>query len=85
MFLSAAPTIAPLLRKYIEMKEEAESFLQHNCPELKPIILKPGLVWHEKERSWSVPLKFATDFGYNLNKNLISKLPGNELIQGLLP
>ena len=67
------------------MKEEAESFLQHNCPDLYPIILKPGLVWHEQERAWTLPLKFATDFGYALNKNLISKLPGNELIQGVLP
>lgn len=30
-------------------------------------------------------MKFATDFGYHLNKSLISKLPGNDLIQGILP
>jgi len=29
------------------MKEQAEQFLLNNCPELIPVILKPGLVWHE--------------------------------------
>ena len=67
------------------MKEQAEQILLNNCQELIPVILKPGLVWHENERSWSVPLKFASDFGYELNKNLISHLPGNSFIQPLLP
>lgn len=81
VFLSAAPSIAPLLRQYIEMKEQAESFLLHNCPNLTPVILKPGLVWHESERSWSVPAKLLSDFGYHLNRDLISKVPGNQLVQ----
>jgi len=85
VFLSAAPTIAPMLSTYIQMKEQAESFLLNNCPELIPIILKPGLVWHEGERNWSVPFKVATDIGYHLNKSVISHLPGNQLIQGFLP
>jgi hypothetical protein len=57
----------------------------NNCPELIPVILKPGLVWHEQERAWSVPFKIASDFGYQLNKNLISHLPGNQLIQPFIP
>ena len=32
VFISAAPSIAPLLRQYILMKEQAEKFLIHNCP-----------------------------------------------------
>ena len=57
----------------------------NNCPDLIPVILKPGLVWSENERAWTVPIKLATDFGYALNKNVISNLPGNQVIQGFLP
>ena len=67
------------------MKEQAEAFLLNNCPELIPVILKPGLVWHENERAWTVPFKLASDFGYALNKNVISHIPGNQAIQGFLP
>jgi hypothetical protein len=74
-----------MLHTYIQMKEQAESFLINNCPDILPVILKPGLVWHEGERAWTVPFKLASDFGYLLNKNLISHLPGNQAIQGLLP
>jgi hypothetical protein len=80
VFLSAAPTIAPLLQLYLETKLQAEDFLLHNCPNLTPIILKPGLVWHESERSWSLPLKFANDIGYQFNKNVIKLIPGNEVV-----
>ena len=64
VFISAAPTIAPMLSLYIQMKEQAEAFLINNCPNISPVILKPGLVWHENERSWSVPLKIETDIGF---------------------
>ena len=49
------------------------------------MILKPGLVWHEQERTWSVPFKIASDIGYELNKKIISQLPGNSLIQPFIP
>ena len=77
VFMSAASQVAPLLKTYIEMKEQAELFLLSSCPELIPVILKPGLVWHEQERSWSVPFKIASDIGYEINKKVISQLPGN--------
>jgi len=80
VFISAAPTIAPVLSEYIKMKEQAESFLLNSCPDLTPVILKPGLVWHENERAWSLPFKFATDFGYQVNKKIISHIPGNQVI-----
>ena len=32
VFISASKTIAPMLSKYIEMKEQSESFLLNNCP-----------------------------------------------------
>ena len=34
---------------------------------LQPIILRPGLIWHPRERQWVLPLKALTDFGYCLN------------------
>jgi len=74
-----------MLQTYILMKEQAEAFLLTSCPELTPVILKPGLVGSETERPWTIPFKLASDFGYQLNKQLISHLPGNQLFQGLLP
>ena len=32
-----------------------------------------------------MPFKLATDFGYSLNKNVISHLPGNTVFQPFLP
>jgi hypothetical protein len=57
-----------MLQTYILMKEQAEAFLLTSCPELTPVILKPGLVWSETERAWTIPFKLASDFGYQLNK-----------------
>ena len=85
LFISAAPSIAPMLTKYVQMKIQAENFLLNNCPELKPIILRPGFVYHPSERGWSVPVRVANDVGYELNKKVIRNLPGNDLIQGFLP
>ena len=78
----------PLLSGYSKMKREAEDFLltDADCQEhIKPIILRPGLVWHPSERSYTVPLKVATDIGYAFNKNFLDKIaPGNPL-SGLMP
>ena len=71
VFLSASETIGPLLEKYSQMKRQAEDYLiyDEDCEQkLNPVILRPGLVWHQNERQWSLPLKLATDFGYFLNK-----------------
>ena len=57
-----------MLEKYLSTKEEAESFLIQNCPNIYPVILKPGLVWHEKERPITMPLKVAVDLGNFVGK-----------------
>ncbi len=86
VFLSASKSIAPMLSRYTEMKEQAESFLLHNCPHLIPVILKPGFVWHPSERQWSMPLKLATDLGYQVNRSVVSQIPGlREALSGVLP
>lgn len=50
VFISAERSLVPLLQRYSEMKEQAEQFLLNNCPEITPVILRPGIVWNEKER-----------------------------------
>jgi len=48
------------------MKLEAEDYLMSNCPNLNVVILRPGFVWHEQERPWSVPIKAMSDIGFRL-------------------
>lgn len=54
---------SPQTRKYAEMKREAEAFLIEECESLSPTILRPGLVYHDHERPWSVPLGIASNLG----------------------
>lgn len=67
-----------MLQKYLDMKLQAEGFLLHHCPNIEPVILRPSLVWHKTERSWSVPLAIATDLGNAIRKNVVSNLPGGD-------
>lgn len=67
------------------MKRQAESFLMFNCPNTIPIILRPSFVWHEKERNWTVPLAYATNFGNSVRENIVTKMPGGELLKNLFP
>ena len=52
---------SPQTRKYVEMKREAETFLLEECGQLSSTILRPGLVYHDHERPWSVPLGIASN------------------------
>ena len=70
VFLSASDTIFPFLEKYSQMKRQAENFLltDEACQKnLNPVILRPGLIWHPKERQWLLPVKAITDVGFCLN------------------
>ena len=86
MFLSASPSIFPLLQKYYQTKLEAENHLltDENCLKaMNSIILRPGLVWHPSERKVSVPLKILNDIGYQINQafgNVNPLLPQNHSI-----
>ena len=46
MFISAADTIAPMFKKYSDMKKEAGIEILKN-ENINPVILRPGLVWHQ--------------------------------------
>ena len=72
-----------MFQKYSDMKREAEDYLLR-AENIKPVILRPGLVWHQNQRQWSFPLKVATDLGYLINRDIVSKVaPG--ALQGILP
>ena len=53
----------PQARKYADMKREAENFLINQCDSVSPSIIRPGLVYHDLERPWSVPLGIAANVG----------------------
>ena len=67
VFMSAEESIigqgVPQARKYADMKREAETFLINQCDSVSPIIIRPGLVYHDMERPWSVPMGIAANIG----------------------
>mmetsp|Transcript_33426 Transcript_33426/g.51310 ORF Transcript_33426/g.51310 Transcript_33426/m.51310 type:complete len:250 (+) Transcript_33426:14-763(+) len=74
VFISAEPSVMPMLQKYSETKKEAEEFLledQAIIENLARVILRPGMIWHNKQRQWAMPLKVANDIGYKLNKEVV--------------
>jgi len=49
------------------------------------VILRPGFVWSDNERNWSVPVKAANDFGYEIKKKVLPMVPGSHLLDPLFP
>lgn len=68
IFLSAEPSILPLpsLVRYVEMKREAEVYLQHSCPNLDVVIIRPGLVTDAESRPMTVALGFFADIASSI-------------------
>ena len=63
----------PFLDAYKTTKMEAEQYIIDECPNLKPVFLRPGFIWDSKYRWWSVPLHYAVDLAWyvgDLQKNL---------------
>ena len=58
----------PFLPKYLSTKIEAENFILNECPHLNRTIIRPGFIWNQEHRSWSVPLSYSVDFLYRLNQ-----------------
>ena len=50
------------------MKREAETFLLEECESISPTILRPGLVYHDQERPWSVPLGIASNLSSTITQ-----------------
>lgn len=82
IFLSAEPSILPLpnFSKYAEMKFEAEDYLRDQCPNLDVVVIRPGLVYSQIARPWSVPLGLASTVGSRFAKPFgINTPPGTQL------
>ena len=56
-----------MARKYADLKREAEDFLISECPALHTSIIRPGLVYHDSERPWSLPLGLFSNLTHTLS------------------
>ena len=57
----------------------------HQCPNLNPYILRPGLIYNKEHRGWSVPLSNIAELAWCLNENVAKKLPFGPQIDFLFP
>jgi len=48
------------------MKLEAEQFLKEECESLDVVVLRPGLVYSQSQRSWTVPMGILSSLGSKL-------------------
>ena len=63
---------------YIESKKRAEQSLLNSKDVLNPTILKPGIICHPEQRSWSVPLYHSVNFLNSVvEKGILSKINSN--------
>ena len=53
-------------RRYVDMKREAEQYLMRDCDSLFAAILRPGLVYHDTERPWSMPLGLISNLSHSV-------------------
>lgn len=75
----------PFLNEYLTTKQEGESFILGQCPNLTPFILRPGFIVNKEHRAWSAPLKFGVDFAFYLNEYFFKKIPGGHFVDFLFP
>ena len=75
----------PVLSEYFTRKMEAEIFIINECKNLKPSMIRPGVIvdWHH--RSWSVPLGFYLDMMYLIGMPIVNKVPGGKCIDLFIP
>ena len=58
----------PFLDQYLTTKLEAEQYLKEECPNIKPILLRPGFIWDAQHRWWSVPLSYGVDMAWQVGE-----------------
>ena len=75
----------PFTPAYLDTKIEAENYLKNECPNLVPYIIRPGFIWNQEHRGWSIPLKYVCDLLYCYNENIGKKLPGAQMLDQLFP
>lgn len=70
-----APFFAP---RYLSTKEEGERYLLNECSNLRPTIIKPGVVLNSEHRWWGVPLGIGNDLAWWLDETIVKNaLPKN--------
>lgn len=76
MVMISSAHYPPFMKKYLETKEEAESYIKNNTKHLEYAILKPGFIHSAKEKWWSTPLKGPLNLANNLfgNKSIMGGL-----------
>lgn len=75
----------PFLPEYITTKRDGEQFLINQCPNLVPFVLRPGFIYNQEHRGWSIPLQKGVDLGWYVFNNVGKQLPGHEHIEFLFP
>lgn len=66
----------PFTPAYMDTKVEAENYLKTECANLLPYIIRPGFIWNQEHRGWSIPLKHACELLYMYNEKIGKQLPG---------
>ena len=66
-----APFFAP---RYLTSKVEGEKYLLENCGNLRPTIIKPGVILNTEHRWWGVPVGMGNDLVWWLDENVTKKV-----------
>ena len=75
----------PFLPEYLTTKIEAENYILDECPNLTPVIIRPGFIWNKEHRGWSIPLRYGCEFAYQLNDKVYKHLPFSQKTDFLFP
>ena len=68
--MSAADIMRPLISaRYTSTKYEAEQYIEEHAGHiLRPVFMRPGLMYHPHNRPWSTIPATMIDLSYNLHK-----------------
>ena len=58
----------PFLYDYLKMKIEAENYIISSCGNLKPCMIRPGMIVDAEHRGWSPFVGALCDLAYNINR-----------------
>ena len=85
MVMISSAKAPPFMPKYLTTKQEAEQFILKECPQLNPLILRPGFIYNKEHRSWSIPLFYVTEAMAQINDTVGKKLPFHSAVDFLFP
>ena len=65
----------PFAQDYLRYKIEAEDFIQAECKNIRPCLLRPGFIYNFQHRSWSLPLALGCNISYWIGTYIVKPLP----------